>query len=989
MRSTETSASSDRPAGSSDRWMCDRGRETHHSLSDCATDWTLSAALSHPPAPPPLCMSRTDRIDVQLTRDNSLAIASPSPRNAANSSRTPASVAERYSPPAVDRTASHNPAGNADRSDPTPPKCFSARRPAPSFDAPHSAMSGAREITPPDSSRVPGGRQPVVVPRNRGDSVVNVSTLWPERAAAASSSGVIAAASNGSGSGSGINGGYSNATTRRGHGGAFVSSGSKVAEGAGASSTPFFPPGTVVESSFVSGADIIVQPNTGRIGPGAIVAEDGNVHHDAAHKRPVVLLPPCCEGALGLKIPELIKGHVANVTLPSRLALLGRLSYETIAALNPINLGNSVLGFAPVWGQQTRLDLYVLPYVFSKGGARITFFLRILIVLVFLAFFFQFVRVWTLNIGRAWLLGTAVAIYVMYKLALIRRAPDGVMAFCRSMGAPEIEEYMFSYAWKVEPDAIRTLAKAVWNNGVGVWIDVVKLCPGDEIRPMVRTMVNRVHRCVVFLSPTYIASANCCVEFHEAVQWPEKLVICILQPVPQLEPFLQMLQSRGAVVVVGLRALITQLDNELCDVNDSAAWKWWRKQKISGGGVPSHVVPTYWHSIPRFKLTGTIRVPQRALTAGPAYLAGDCSSQGYRFFPPYLFILALLALAANFIDLFFTFRNSKCDDMTSGCVDNSNCHTIIDYVWLGVMAACNLAPFTAWSSLFDTRTEVHPVLRPLLASKSMNGGVRITIQGDLDDPIVANLNKFLTSIGHNAADRSTAAAAASADAASKRSAELHRKQNSGGHGVQQSNGALDNVSIGDELAAPQKESGAAARSKVISISEAPGQRDRSCASQAKGKGGLAAGFSQSITVYVMRSFAQRDALFGSDDFPFDPRTSLFVWSDPTGDPFTKDEIGSDGHSSTRARRTAGGVWHAGMRCRSLSLSVVLCLLCVCVSERLMRFLVLVAAWDRKLLAENLFSAIGVRVVDMLHSADLDDQEQIDSTLGQGDAVHEV
>lgn len=63
----------------------------------------------------------------------------------------------------------------------------------------------------------------------------------------------------------------------------------------------------------------------------------------------------------------------------------------------------------------------------------------------------------------------------------------------------------------------------------------------------------------------------------------------------------------------------------------------------------------------------------------------------------------------------------------------------------------------------------------------------------------------------------------------------------------------------------------------------------------------------------------------------------------------------------------------------------------------MRFLVLVSAWDRKLLAENLFSAIGVRVVDMLHSSsfeDGDDQEHIDSTLGQGtnphaDAVHAV
>lgn len=40
----------------------------------------------------------------------------------------------------------------------------------------------------------------------------------------------------------------------------------------------------------------------------------------------------------------------------------------------------------------------------------------------------------------------------------------------------------------------------------------------------------------------------------------------------------------------------------------------------------------------------------------------------------------------------------------------------------------------------------------------------------------------------------------------------------------------------------------------------------------------------------------------------------------------------------------------------------------------MRFLVLVSAWDRKLLAENLFSAIGVRVVDLLHSGAIEGEE---------------
>ena len=737
------------------------------------------------------------------------------------------------------------------------------------------ALASPSDVNGASSSS--SSRVPVVVPR-KGDHVVNVSTLWPERP--------------NSGAGTGVN--------RRGTGTSkttpFAPSvvpplqPTLVSSSSGATTTV-----ASASASSRTGAEEIVSERTGSLGHGKLVAEDGNVHNDATHKRPVVLLPECCEGALGLKIPELIQGHISNVTLPSRLALLGRQSYEIIAALRPINLGNAVLGFAPVWGKQVRSDLFVLPLVFSKASARIYIFLRILLMLVFLVFFFQFAQVWDLNIGRAWFLGSSVAIFVMFRLAQIRRAPDGVMAFCRSMGAPEIEEYMFSYSWKVEPDAIRTLAKAVWNNSVGVWIDVVKLCPGDEIRPMVRTMVNRVHRCVVFLSPAYIASPNCCVEFHEAVQWPEKLVICILQPVPSLNPFLAQLEAKGAVIVHGLRELIVRLDEELCDTNNASAWLWWRKQKISSSGVPSHVVPTYWTTIPKFTLTGALHISPRSLTAGPIYLAGDCSKSGQRFFPPYLFFLAVGAVVANFVDLYFTFRNTNCvrdgairvsnGERVDWVEDVKNCHNTIDYVWLGIMAACNLAPFTAWSSLFETRMYTHPVMRPLLASKSMNGGVKINVNGLDTDPIVVNLNRFLTTIGHNARD--------AADDAT--------------------------TSVGSVSVKKKK------MSVLTAFDETPVQRRRSQ--------GLAAGFSQSVTVYVMRDFIQRDALFGKDEFPFDPRTSLFVWSG-LGDPFTKDEIG----------------------------------------ERLMRFLVLVAAWDKSLLAENLFSAIGVRVVDMLHSADLEGEE---------------
>lgn len=91
-------------------------------------------------------------------------------------------------------------------------------------------------------------------------------------------------------------------------------------------------------------------------------------------------------------------------------------------------------------------------------------------------------QIYTINIGRAWAIGTFFTVLVEFTLARLKAAPDGVMPFCRSMGVPEVEEIMFSYSWAVEEENIRTLAKAVWEAGVGVWIDVIKLCPGDEVR---------------------------------------------------------------------------------------------------------------------------------------------------------------------------------------------------------------------------------------------------------------------------------------------------------------------------------------------------------------------------------------------------------------------------------------------------------------------------------------------------------------------------
>ncbi len=101
------------------------------------------------------------------------------------------------------------------------------------------------------------------------------------------------------------------------------------------------------------------------------------------------------------------------------------------------------------------LDRYLSYYYFISQGfywfERTSFRL--------LSFFFQI-----------WILGVLFSMIANYQLMRQKMAPDGVMPFCRSIGRPMMEEFMFSYSWKRDPDVVRTLAKALSSAGVGVWI---------------------------------------------------------------------------------------------------------------------------------------------------------------------------------------------------------------------------------------------------------------------------------------------------------------------------------------------------------------------------------------------------------------------------------------------------------------------------------------------------------------------------------------
>jgi len=238
------------------------------------------------------------------------------------------------------------------------------------------------------------------------------------------------------------------------------------------------------------------------------------------------------------------------------------------------------------------------------------------------------------------------------------------------------------------------------------------------------------------LSDPYCTSPNCIVELQEAIKKPQKLTICVIGKLrPYVNKYLELLEEQEAKIVYGVDELIEELDEEICNTNDEAAYDWWRSQGISGAGVPSYVVPTDW-TIDKYSLWGHVSLPERSIKVGPLYISGDCLSAGRCLALPWLFIIASVGAACNFVDMYYDYTESA-----------NNRHSV-DYVWLASLGICNLAPFWAFSLLFETRADVTAALRPLLASKALNRGVKVSVSGDRLDPMVKALKYFIKRLGH-------------------------------------------------------------------------------------------------------------------------------------------------------------------------------------------------------------------------------------------------
>jgi hypothetical protein len=228
-----------------------------------------------------------------------------------------------------------------------------------------------------------------------------------------------------------------------------------------------------------------------------------------------------------------------------------------------------------------------------------------------------------------------------------------------------------------------------------------------------------------------------------------------------------------------------------------------------------------------------------------------------------------------------------------------------------LMIVNSLSPFLTMGRLYETRTNCSMALRNLLASRAIGNGVRLEIIGDPSDPVASTLWQFSRHIGH------------------------------GFREMTQPNWSQCVLKVEDGDDVPDLNLSAATvattdskRSKEATFNLSTDLR---------------------VRVHVMSTMQHRDTLFGAAGgdlaciAAMDQRRSVFVWTGDE-DPFTDDEIG---------RRMLKYLYvHT---CISF---VFQYMMIEALFFRLFR--IISAKVERHHLAQTIFAAIGVRVVDVLH-----------------------
>ncbi|KAJ3129914.1 hypothetical protein HK098_007668 [Nowakowskiella sp. JEL0407] len=367
----------------------------------------------------------------------------------------------------------------------------------------------------------------------------------------------------------------------------------------------------------------------------------------------------------------------------TRIDKLGRSGFDfglflVLVPWRLLSIGNSTL---TVGGKGS---LYLLPkFVTLKTAYRIS--IQVFTFLTILAGHVIFIWVMSKRISNSWsyiygssgfwMIGGLILCFMLVLRDLSPLQEKGMLKLLRSMGEPKVPEVMFSYSWSTHKDDIRTIARALWSSGIGVWIDAIKLISGDRLPQDIRRAVNEVNLVVVFLTPAYLNSANCCIEFEEAIKHPGKLHVHVLEWDENVKVALKFLIERvklpkSQISAHGFRNVsfakifrssyrhkIHKSDTDIYIEkleSDGKGWFelaavlhhysertdidfdfcWWHLNSQSGGGIPNSAPrpPNVesWNLRPIFPLSKIyLPVPGlKFLKLGNVYLRQDCRQTG-------------------------------------------------------------------------------------------------------------------------------------------------------------------------------------------------------------------------------------------------------------------------------------------------------------------------------------------------------------------------
>ncbi|RKO88767.1 hypothetical protein BDK51DRAFT_49172 [Blyttiomyces helicus] len=253
--------------------------------------------------------------------------------------------------------------------------------------------------------------------------------------------------------------------------------------------------------------------------------------------------------------------------------------------------------------------------------------------------------------GFLWLVGLASVSLLLAFIEENKARHLGLIRYCRSIGLPRIEEFMLSYNWGVADD-VRTIARALADSGVGVWLDVLKLTTGDNIRGTVSGVASDVRFVVIFLTEAYMKSPNCVIEIFSAIEAdPGKIILHVAESTPMTLELVELLSSQVMKVTYDYNGLFAHINYILarCDTSD---FDWWKERVTTAAGIPAGVVPS--KRIPKcnFRTVFAEYPKLKSVQTGPIWIDGNMMRAGSRASAfPWLFVAFLVCSFIPAVDL--------------------------------------------------------------------------------------------------------------------------------------------------------------------------------------------------------------------------------------------------------------------------------------------------------------------------------------------------